>query len=369
MKLSSVAVAATFVFTLVCASALCVEEPPKTPDAPKDDQYKLPDNPTVKSLVAFCKKLEGKEPQSQAEADEMQTKVKPALKKACEQILALEKGNPTDDSRYANRFLLIFKLQEVMEKGGENPTPEAKKELLAATDELKKFLSDPKFTLEDVALAVQLGDLISEVDEAKAVDYFKTFAKLYENNADPKVAEAGKRMAATSRRLGLVGNEMVLKGTTVEGKPFDISSLKGKVVLVDFWATWCHWCVKEIPNVKKNYLGYHNKGFEVVAVSADQDRAALDEFLGKSKIPWINLHDKDGENAALEYYGITGFPTTFLIGKDGKVVSLKARGPELDKQLKDILGEPDAIKDLPEAPAEKENPLNATIKEAIKEEK
>jgi thiol-disulfide isomerase/thioredoxin len=140
-------------------------------------------------------------------------------------------------------------------------------------------------------------------------------------------------------------------------------------VLVDFWATWCHWCVKEIPNVKRNYAGYHNKGFEVVAVSADEDRAALDEFLGKAKLPWINLHDKNGANPAIENYGITGFPTTFLVGKDGKVVSTSARGKELDEQLKNILGDPEPIPDLPKAEPEKPDPLKDAIKEALKEAK
>ena len=102
---------------------------------------------------------------------------------------------------------------------------------------------------------------------------------------------------------------------------------------------------------RHNYEGYHNKGFEVVAISADEDRDALEKFLAENKSPWINLHDKGGTNPAMEYYGIPGFPTTFLIGKEGKVISLEARGPELSRLLKEQLGEPEAVK--PANPAEK----------------
>jgi peroxiredoxin len=156
-------------------------------------------------------------------------------------------------------------------------------------------------------------------------------------------------MEGSARRLDLPGKMLELKGTLLDGKSFDIASLKGKVVLVDFWATWCGYCVEEIPNIRKNYDGYHKKGFEVVGVSADTERADLDKFIAATPLPWLTIHDKDGRNAALAYYGIASFPTTFLIDREGKVVATEARGEQLPVLLKNLLGEPEA----PAAPAEK----------------
>lgn len=359
MKFNCAAAAAACVLALSLSSISGAEDP-KTPPAGdvKADKYKLPDDATAKSLVAFCKSLQQLEPKTKEEAEEMQAKVPVTIKKACAKILELEKGDSTPEGRYAKRFILIFQFQDA----GDPSAPAARKSL----DELIAFATDPKFTVEDVELARELGGLLEQIDEKRALEFYTTASKLYSTSKEPAILEATAAMAGTVRRLGLLGNEMVLKGTTVDGKPFDIASMKGKVVLVDFWATWCGYCVKEIPNVKKNYAGYHNKGFEVVAVSADQDRAALDDFLAQNKIAWVNLHDKDGRNAALEYYAIQGFPTTFLIGQDGKVVSLNARGEKLDEGLKKLLGEPEAVKELPKAPAETPAPLKDAIKEAIK---
>ncbi|MEI6234728.1 MAG: TlpA disulfide reductase family protein [Planctomycetota bacterium] len=340
--------------------------PATTPDkAPvavaKPDRYKLPENADSKTLVEFCKKLQTLQPASQEEANEMQAKVPTALKQACAKILELEKGDGTADGRFAKRFELIFKFQDA---GGPG-TPDGKK----ALEELIAFATDAKFTVEDIQLAHEIGGMLQSVDPKRATTFYAAATKTFATCKDPAATEILEDMAGSMRRMNLVGNTMELKGTTVQGKPFDITSLKGKVVLVDFWATWCGYCVKEIPNVKRNYAGYKNKGFEVVAVSADQDRPALDAFLAESKIEWINLHDKDGSNPALKMYGINGFPTTFLIGKDGNVVSLSARGKELDEALLKLLGEPEAPKELPKAAPEKADPLKDAIKEALKDVK
>jgi len=120
----------------------------------------------------------------------------------------------------------------------------------------------------------------------------------------------------------------------LSGKPLSVGKFKGKVVLVDFWATWCGPCVAELPNVKKAYAEYHDAGFEIIGVSLDNKREALDEFLKKNKMSWPQTFDGKGwENEIAGQYGIQSIPATFLIGPDGKIIARDLRGPALEKAV------------------------------------
>jgi len=98
-------------------------------------------------------------------------------------------------------------------------------------------------------------------------------------------------------RLQLAGQEISLTGTTLDGKPFDLKSLRGKIVLLDFWATWCGPCIAEIPGLQELYEAYHARGFEVVGISIDMesDKATLVEFVQSRQLPWLQLHDPKRE--------------------------------------------------------------------------
>ncbi|HEY2148399.1 MAG TPA: TlpA disulfide reductase family protein, partial [Pirellulales bacterium] len=151
------------------------------------------------------------------------------------------------------------------------------------------------------------------------------------------------KYAGAARRLGLVGRPMRIFGTLTDGDRFDASKLEGKVVLVDFWATWCGPCRKELPNVKRNYEKYHARGFEVVGVSLDTDADALQAFLAKEQIRWPVLVGNDQTGAGWEtplaiYYGVQSVPTAILVDQQGKVVSLNARGDNLIRRLEELLG-------------------------------
>ena len=118
------------------------------------------------------------------------------------------------------------------------------------------------------------------------------------------------------------------------GKPLSIASFKGKVLLIDFWATWCGPCVTELPNVLAAYEKHHKKGFEIIGISLDQDEAALKNFTKTKKMPWQQFFDGKGwENTLAVKYGVKSIPATYLLDGEGKIIGKNLRGDDLSKAV------------------------------------
>ena len=120
----------------------------------------------------------------------------------------------------------------------------------------------------------------------------------------------------------------------LEGKPLSVANYKGKVLLVDFWATWCGPCVRELPNVLKAYEKYHPKGFEILGVSLDSDKARLTSFMTAQKVTWQQYFDGKGwQNKLAGKYGVSSIPATYLLDGEGKIIAKNLRGEELETAL------------------------------------
>lgn len=114
---------------------------------------------------------------------------------------------------------------------------------------------------------------------------------------------------------------------------------KGNYVLVDFWASWCGPCRKEMPNVVENYVKYHKEGFEVVGVSFDQNEAQWKAAVTNLGMDWPQISDLKGwECAASDAYGVIAIPSNVLLDGNGRIVAYDLRGERLGEQLKTIYG-------------------------------
>ena len=131
-----------------------------------------------------------------------------------------------------------------------------------------------------------------------------------------------------------------ISGITLDGKPVSLEQYKGKVVLIDFWATWCGPCRAEIPNILANYQKYRSVGFEVIAISVDEDLNELASFVKQEPPPWVVLADRHPNNKESmgNKFGISSIPTVILVGPDGKVLDIDCRGPRLGQRLAEIFG-------------------------------
>ncbi len=183
-----------------------------------------------------------------------------------------------------------------------------------------------------VELVVQAG-LAGEHEAAKSI--YQTLSNRLGLN--PQVGEFCENRL---RKLDLVGVEASeLNLTDLSGQPASIAALKGKVLLIDFWATNCPPCLAEFPKLKQLYADKHEEGFEVLGISLDDSRDTVEAFQARAQLPWRLVCEAEQVRQAREKYRVRTIPSLFLVGRDGRIAQVDLKGNDLRKAVERCLAD------------------------------
>jgi thiol-disulfide isomerase/thioredoxin len=209
-----------------------------------------------------------------------------------------------------------------------NGMPEVVRELEAGLrDVMKEYPNRPE----------PWQQLLSVAEYADKQDQLRILGDIVKAKAADE--QTISRAKAAIRAVGALGHPLELSFTAADGREVDVQKMKGKVVLIDFWAAWCGPCISSLPEVVELHKKYQPQGFEIVGINLDKDQRSMEQVVHRFKMPWPQYFDGKGWGTkfALEY-NVTAIPAVWLVDKKGILRTMNAR-QELEKQIKELLDE------------------------------
>lgn len=211
-------------------------------------------------------------------------------------------------------------------------------------DRTVSLLNDSNMSDFAASIAVQMSEFTQvAAPRSVAISAHEKFASVFAASDDPRFRAYAPELAGVARRLNLPGQPMIIRGTTLDGDAFDLQNYDGKVVLVDFWATWCPSCIATFPELESLYKEYHDRGLEIVGVNIDDTKQLWTEYLEKNPLPWTHVQNLGDENTDkhpnASYYGVNGIPFLVVIGRDGRVIETDVAPQQLEAIVRDAMGD------------------------------
>jgi len=248
--------------------------------------------------------------------------------KAMERLKEVAAAKDAPARSRANASIMLIQME------GSALGPEPSQEAVLALEQqmvafVKQFADDPRVPY----VKLMRAELLDKIDPAKGESLLKELT----TDPEPRVAQRAK---AKLEQKELRRKPLELRYTAVDGREVDLTKMRGKVVLVDFWATWCAPCRAEIPNVVAAYQKYRDKGFEVVGISLDEDKEAMLAYVKERGMTWPQHCDGKGwQNEISSRYGVQSIPAMWLVDKKGMVRCTEARGEQLTAWIEKLLAE------------------------------